>query len=345
MLASALTRIRSRPVMWAFILLLGAVALAIAANQAVGWARFLVFSERLDVALSVAPSGASTECAWSFPFQQARARVSVPVYESEIAAARDLNIAAAFRARGLLRDAYVSRIVDAHAPTALVERLLTEFRALRDARGLDSDEYLELMTAAVQAIPYGEIDGEVSLPADVLTGGAGVCTEKSLLLASLMVAEGYDTVIWVFPTQWHVAVGVASEHARFRHSEYAFIETTSSAYIGQAVPSLWSRGPVARPPQEIGLGGSELYRSGDEVEFILRELQLATAIESRAGTYVQYLETPEHHRGRYAGRVMESWIAGTTARYIKNNAHDRRGVYRVLLFLGAHTASEGSADG
>ncbi|HSQ21732.1 MAG TPA: hypothetical protein VLQ52_02890, partial [Coriobacteriia bacterium] len=68
MLASARTRIRSRPVMWASILLLAALALVIVTHQEVGWARFLVFSEWLDDALAGTPSGEVTECAWSFPF-------------------------------------------------------------------------------------------------------------------------------------------------------------------------------------------------------------------------------------------------------------------------------------
>jgi hypothetical protein len=337
MLATAIIYARTRPVRTGLLIML-VIAALLAVAQVVAYTRFLGFSRDLDRAMSAEPSGEAVEVSWSFPCRRGRTMVTVPVFESEIAAGRALDTRHVFSSSGWLREAYVTRLVTAYAHSPLAERLLERLRAIRSARGLNSDEYLEFVVSAVQAIPYGVPDAEVAFPAEVLTGGTGVCSDKSLLLAGLLLAEGYDTVVWIFPTQWHTAVGVASDGAVFLDSGYAFIETTSPAFVGQVAQPLQARGPVAAPPQEIRVGGRLRYEAGAEVEFILGELRSARTSAAGAARYALYARTDEKHRGRYAERMTESWVAEGRARYILTNTHDRPAVYRVL----ARTAGDRS---
>ena len=338
MIATVLTRIRARPIRSGLKALVWLAVLAVAVTQLVGYLRFSAFARDLDAAMAIPPHGAVTETGWSFPSPHGRLSVSLPVYESEREAGGELATSSAFGTLGWLRRAYVTRIVGAYSTSPLLGRLADEFRAIRDERRLSSDEYLEMMVSAIQAIPYGEVDERVALPAEVLAAGSGVCTDKSVLLASLLVHEGYDTVLWVFPTQWHVAVGVASDEAQFRGLGYAFIETTAPSYIGQAATALGARGPVSLAPQQIALGGWREYGSGAEVEVILRQLGIARAA-SIGVSRVARSDDPGSERTRtYARRVLDSWVASGRARYIVANPHDRHEVYRVLVLTGAEPA-------
>jgi hypothetical protein len=311
-----------------------ALLAGVASYHLAGHAALFVFSRDLDRAVSAPGAGQVTEVAWSFPSPNGRVMVTVPVYESEVAAAGSVDTSGVFRARGWLRERHVQRMVAANVESPVLQRLLAEFRSVRDARALDSDEYLELMVTAVQALPYGSPDGQVAFPAEVLADGSGICTDSSVLLASLLVAEGYDTVLWVFPTQWHVAVGVRSTHARFLDTEYAFIETTAPGYVGQAAPAYWARGPVSVLPQQIALGGRRSYESGEQVEAILRELRLAQARAATSVGYAEHVRTAGRRPGWYAERVIDSWAAGATVRFIQTHTHDRGRAYAVLRLVG-----------
>jgi hypothetical protein len=314
-----------------------ALALVAAVVQAGSLLRFQRFSTALDAGPPPA-AGRAVEASWSFPFERSRLRVSVPVFDSDLARAARLDTSAVLGSRGWLRDAYVARLVCAETEDPVIERLSAAFRRIREARGLDDDRYLEMMVAAVQALPYGEIEREFKLPAEVLTAGSGVCTEKCVLLGALLVHEGYDTVLWVFPTQRHVALGVRSNGARFRGTPYAFIETTDDAFIGQAEPGLSSAGPVVRPPRTIALGGTRAYRAGRQVERILAELASAQRVSTHTARYMRWSVADTTYRRRYAERAKEHLVASARAAFILGRTHDRAGVYAMLAGGGIEPA-------
>lgn len=316
-----------RPGLWAAC---GLLIVVLAGANLAGYARFLTFRSRLEPALSPTPSGEIVPVAWSFPFQESRCMVSVELDAAEIEAAGRVRTGGIFGSSGWLRRCYVREVVHAQAGSPVIDRLADGFRRIRRDRDLDSDEYLELLCAGIQAIPYGEVGGETVLAAEMLADGAGICTDKSILLASLLVHEGYDTVLWVFSTQRHVALGVASDAACFQGTGYAFIETTGPSYVGQAASEYRAVGPIARAPALITLGGSRSYGAGEQVEVILGELRRLQVAASAAEGYAALAMTPVQYRDRYAARATERWIADTTATYILTNAHDRPGVYAIL---------------
>lgn len=308
------------------------IAAAVVSN-AVAYLGFLSFRADLPAAFAPEPTGGTVEVAWSFPFQESRCQVRIGIDTAEIAAAERVNTRAIFGSRDWLRRLYVSAVVAEQARSPMIDRLAGEFRRIRNERGLDSDEYLELLTAGIQAIPYGDIERDTLLAPEVLAGNSGICTDKSLLLGSLLVHEGYDTVLWVFSTQRHVAIGVASDDAQFQGSGYTFIETTAPGYVGQAAAEYRAAGPVARPPARIALGGSIPYTSGDEVEVVLGELRRLETLASASEGYGSLSMNSARHSDRYAARAMEYWIANTTAAYILSNTHDRPGVYSIVAGL------------
>lgn len=330
MLGRLASRVRRNPVRYGLWAACGLLVSALAVVNLGGYAGFLAFSATLDRALAPAPTGSTTTYAWSFPFQESRCMVTATIDDAEIAAADRVPTGGIFGSDGWLRREYVTRLVHAQAASPVIDRLAAEFRRIRRERSLDDDEYLELMVAGIQAIPYGDPAEDTKLAAEVLAQGRGVCTDKSLLLGSLLVHEGYDTVLWVFSTQRHVALGVASDAAQFRGSGYAFVETTMPSFVGQAAAEYRAAGPVARPPATVFLGGERSYGAGEQVEVILAELRRLQAVSVMADGYASYARTSTQHRERYAARAMEQWVADATATFILTNTHDRQGVFALL---------------
>jgi hypothetical protein len=270
---------------------------------------------------------------WSFDYRDTTCTVTVRYDPAELERAREIDTSRVFGTRLWLREAYVSNLVVASAESRFIEGLAEEFRTLREDLALDDSEYLELMVRAVQAIPYGEVEGEILLPIEVIADGNGVCSEKSILLAALLVHEDYDTVVWVFETQGHAAVGVGSNGATYGSTDYAFIETTRYAFVGQVSPEFASRGPIAKVPEMIRVGGEKTYTAGVQVDYILDQLDEAELHETFWSGYPEYAEqaiTPAH-KTRFAQRAKEYHDATSLTRYVMDNTHDRAVIYAELL--------------
>lgn len=231
-----------------------------ATKYAVDVARWWIFSQRLEALTNAPTSGTPDIKEWHVSYGGSLYRVAVSVYPSELEAGRRLNTAWVFESPASVRARYVRSLVRAESRTRLADDLCDQLRSISNRAGLNDDEYAELLARAIQTIDYGEIGSEISLPAEVLEGGRGVCTEKSVLLAALMVHEGYDTALLVLDSHHHVAVGIRSDGPRYRTLPYAFVETTRTARIGDVAESYLGWGPIGSPPQTITIGGAKRYR-------------------------------------------------------------------------------------
>ncbi len=268
---------------------------------------------------------------WSFEYQDTTCTVTARYNPAELELAREIDTSRVFGTRLWLRAAYVSNLVKASSESRLVDDLASEFQRIRADLDLSDDEYLEVMARAVQAIPYGEVEDEILLPIEVIADGQGVCSEKSILLAALLLHEDFDTVIWVFETQGHAAVGVASNGATYGETDYAFLETTRYAFIGQVSPEFASRGPIAKAPEMIRLGGSREYSAGVEVAYILDQLDEAELLETFWSNYPDYAEQASGPRKtRFASRAEDYYDASNLTRYVMGNTHDRAAIYAEL---------------
>jgi len=268
---------------------------------------------------------------WSFDYQDTTCTVAVRYSPIQLERAREIDTSAVFGTRLWLRSAYVSTLARASAESSFIDDLAEEFHSLREELDLDDNEYLELMVRAVQAIPYGDVEDEILLPIEVIADGQGVCSEKSILLAALLLHEEYDTVVWVFETQGHAAVGVASNGATYADTEYAFLETTRFAYVGQVSPEFAARGPIAKAPEMIRVGGNKRYSAGHEVAFILAQLDDAELLETFWDDYPAYAEQASStHKTRFAKRAEEYRDASNLTQYVMGMTHDRGGIYTEL---------------
>ncbi|HSK48845.1 MAG TPA: hypothetical protein VLA05_12735 [Coriobacteriia bacterium] len=239
------------------VMLCAALALGI---YALDVARWWVFNQRLEALTEAPTAGVPQLRQWRVFYGGSLYRVSVHVYPSELEAARGLNTAWVFESPAPVRARYVRSLVRAESKTRLAAELTAQLRQIARRAGLSDDEYAELLARAIQDIDYGVIGSEIGMPAEVIAGGKGVCTEKSVLLGALMLREGYDTAMLVLDSHNHVAVGIRSEGPQFRSIPYAFVETTRTARIGEVNSDYLGWGPVGRPPQTITLGGTKRYR-------------------------------------------------------------------------------------
>ncbi len=116
--------------------------------------------------------------------------------------------------------------------------LLTPFRKIRRDMNLNSDRYLELLSAYVQSLPYdtaktASINLAPRFPVETVADATGICSDKSLLLAGMMAVEGYKTAILHFSKENHLAVGISVPPGfDYQKTGYAVIETTAVSYIG-----------------------------------------------------------------------------------------------------------------
>ena len=161
-------------------------------------------------------------------------------------------------------------------------KVLSLFRKIRRELNLDSDRYLELLTAYVQGLPYDKeklasIEIAPRFPVETVVDGTGICSDKSLLLAGLLSCEGYACSLLHFGKENHLAVGIpAPDGFDFKKTGYAVIETTAVSYIGSD-PCTETKGCLVTRPKVIPIGnGTKTYsaiRDTAKILSVIRELE------------------------------------------------------------------------
>ena len=335
MIARLVTRWKQRPFSTSVRVLFAVVFLLVAMNRLVDEVGLLAFTARLDSLIEPATSGPLTVAEWEFAFQDTTCSVSVPVSAEAVSRAEAIPTSAVFTSRGSIRRRYVRRLVGALAQGEIVAGIVADLGSVRDRLALDDDEYLELLVHAVQAIPYGTVDADIELPAEMLAEGRGVCTEKTLLLGAMLVHEGYETVMWAFDSQHHVALGVAGDAAHFRGSRYVFIETTATRYIGQAESKYAGYAAHESSPAVIALGGERAYGAAHEVEFLLAQLRRAEREQAFGSGYAEHADRASGRwREEYARRAEQTVAATEIEQLIQSQVTDREGTFMALAYDG-----------
>ena len=202
---------------------------------------------------------------------------------------------------------YYRAFINDPAQEGLYQALAQEFRKIRDREGLDDNRYLELMTVFVQSIPY-RTDTDRTLPKfPVETYGdrEGDCDDKSLLLAGLLVREGYNVSLLYFGPENHVAVGVLGNDAGYRSTGYIYLETTNLSFIGVPPETLAGGVTLDSMPLVIPVGsGHRIYSATGEVKYIQERYNGSEnslrLLDSELERMRQELEMARH-----AGRIRE----------------------------------------
>lgn len=322
---------RRHPVWAGLIATAVTVILALTSREAAGAAQFVAFASRLEPSLAFPTAPDARRSSWPFLFRGHTYAIGALVDPGRLEAERAIDTSWIFSTTGPVREQFVRHLIARESASPLVEELAGQTRALGESLGLDDDGYLELLVRAVQDIPYDATDPRVRLPLQTVADGRAVCSGKSILLAALMVHEGYDSVFWVLDTQGHVAIGVAAAGPTYRDSGYAWIETTRPSYIGQAYPDSLGRGPITRPPQMIALGGVKAYGAWRQTSFILSRLEEERRTAFALERYAQYTGASTPWQPEYVRMAAGYLRAAALRSFIEANSDDRPLVYDRLL--------------
>jgi hypothetical protein len=311
--------------------LLCAVLIASTAWSWLSWSRWAVQAEAVAAARShVAGPG---DAILSFDYRGKRRFLTVAIDPAEATAAARLSTEGIFAQPGPLLDAYLGTLVRTQSRTATVDSLCGQLRAIREQYRLDGDEYLELMARAVQDIPYGTPHATFGLPVQLVADGKAVCSDKSLLLASLLLHEGYDTGVWTLDAERHVAVAVRALGGGFRQSGYAYVETTRRAYVGDVPDDYGNALPGTPAPRLIRAGGFRAYGADLESAFIVGRLRQAQSRSRALAPYQRYSYSSvasERWRRYYAAMATEHASMTQLARTLSRATDDRARVYELL---------------
>jgi hypothetical protein len=222
------------------------------------------------------PSGISDELELRVPYRGANLSVMVPADTGYVAAARRVNGSALFGLNRSVRSAAMHALADEQQSDPFIAAVSARLRTLRVQLDLTDDDYVDLITRTVQAIPYGTLHRSTFMPAVTVAGDSGVCSDKSVLLALILAHEGYDAGIWVFPSQAHAAVALRGTGPGMRGTGYSLVETTKLTYVGEVDYTLRAAGPVCEVPQLIRFGrGTKRYTRDLQTEFIADTLERA----------------------------------------------------------------------
>jgi hypothetical protein len=220
------------------------------------------------------------------------------------------------------------------------------FREIRNRNSLDDDEYIEMITVAVQSLTYGT-DGTLTppkFPIETYVDGTGDCDDKSLLLAGLLAREGYSVGLLYFRPEAHMAVGVKGYGCDFRDTGYGYVASTNVALVGVPMNQLAGGVNLTSAPLVIPVSnGTRLYGKCLETLAIRDALERT---EARAGSLSRDIASLSQRmsdlrsRGRFTeynqlagqyGAVVEDYNDYALAHnYILQHQDDRKGTYAWL---------------
>ena len=277
-----------------------------------------------------APAGPPVTISRSFSFHNSSASVSIAVNASIYAASKKT-----YRGIILVGDPkgygtrYYQAIINDPTQEQIYEDLLNQFRKIRVDRNLNDDEYLEMMTAYVQTIPYK--DGGMApakYPAELLAENMGDCDDKAILLSGLLAREGYSVALLKFGPESHMAMGVGSDAFPYKSTGYTYLEAMTPAYVGIPSFSIMTRKPLNSEPLVIPISnGTRVYRSGNETGFIN---SVSGETNQKAGELSARLETippAGKNSTEYHATLNERDRYAAIHAYIMTHPLDRPGVY------------------
>ena len=98
-----------------------------------------------------------------------------------------------------------------------------------------------------------------------LYANKGVCEEKSLLLAYLLRGLGYGVVLFEYPSESHMAVGIKSPAAyAYDNTGYAFVESTSPTIITDDQENYVNVGKLTETPNVYTISDGISFNSISE---------------------------------------------------------------------------------
>jgi hypothetical protein len=94
-------------------------------------------------------------------------------------------------------------------------------------------DIVQMIVGFVQTIPYDKYAADVNYPYETLAFNKGDCDEKSILLCKLLNLEGYNSCLFIYEKEQHMAVGLKVADEGYYKNGYVFIESTTTWPIGK----------------------------------------------------------------------------------------------------------------
>jgi hypothetical protein len=267
----------------------------------------------------------------SFPFQNSSASVTIAVNSSVYTASKKT-----YRSTFLLGDPkdlgtrYYLAMINDPSQEQIYRDLIDRFRHIRSERNLTDDEYLELISAYVQSIPYRD-GGETppKYPAELLVENMGDCDDKSILIAGLLAREGYSVVLFKFAPESHMAMGIGSDAFSYKSTGYTYLEGMSPAYVG--FPTAHLKIPLNSDPLLVMVSnGTKRYQSGNETRYISNMSVLAQQRTEVLSLRLEQFPQSEHNSMEYLTVLRERDRVSGIRMYIMSHPFDRPGTYAYL---------------
>ena len=138
-------------------------------------------------------------------------------------------------------EGYFRQLATDPAQDALYDMLLEKFNETKQRQKLTDDQYVELLSAFVQSLKYGnplkKKTGELyfNYPVETIASGQGVCADKAILLAGLLARAGYGSALIAFYEINHAVCGILVDNPErdgYCGLPYALIETTKDSLVG-----------------------------------------------------------------------------------------------------------------
>jgi len=267
----------------------------------------------------------------AFPFRNGTETVTVEVSGSVYAASKKTH-----RSLILLGDQktagirYYRSMIDDPSQDRIYRDLIDRFRTIRAARNLNDDEYLEMISAYAQSIPYRDGGSRPpKYPAELLVDNMGDCDDKSILIAGLLAREGYTVVLFKFGPEQHMAMGIGSDAFPYKATGYTYLEGMTPAYVG--FPTAHLQIPLNSDPLVLPVSsGMKVYRSGNETRFIRDTAAAARQREKELTARLDAFPASENGSAEYNAVLGERDRTAAIRGFILSHPYDRPGVYAYL---------------
>jgi hypothetical protein len=227
-----------------------------------------------------------------FAFDGSQIRLQVPIDRAVYAGAVGARKSAIFLGEkeppGWVAD-YYRAFVDEKHQDAFYGSLGEALHEVQQQQGLDSSEYVELVTSMGQGLEYRVDPGNLApkFPIETLADGYGDCDDKALLAAAMLARDGYDVAILMFAPEKHVALGIRAPGLDYKNTGYAYVEMTEPSLVGAPAEELSGGTKLTSQPEVIKIGsGEKAYEAGDQIEYIQRRLAQVEAAQKRLGEQI-----------------------------------------------------------
>jgi len=119
-------------------------------------------------------------------------------------------------------------------------------------------------------------DHEVYFPYETLFLKSGVCSDKSILLAKILIQAGYQICFFIYPQANHMALGIKVDDKGSYNSGFCFIESTAYSKIGEIPEKIGDDQVLDDNPLVIvpeGSNGTKSFRNVNAVRNNYRQVE------------------------------------------------------------------------